>query len=287
MLRITAQDWDDIWREIRRLAPMDDYLADVTAYSRKVGAFFDGSAEEKEEIAVTLERITAHCSAIGLRLSATYAERTAKNVREAPSLWEEVLSKSPKAKRKPRFDFRIVAKTLQERIKDELEGCLLFALNRQDAQLFNLTDNPFDKEVNDKFPGADFDICEAGRCFALERYTSCVFHLMRVTELGIKVLGGRLGMTDARPNWEPVIAKIESELRKEYKEREFKGSTDFLAGALSQFNAVKLAWRNRVMHIGEKYLRQEAKDIFDATAAFMRYLSTELKEGADLRLVNT
>ncbi len=62
------------------------------------------------------------------------------------------------------------------------------------------------------------------------------------------------------------------------RHREFKGATEFLAGALSQFNAVKLAWRNRVMHIGQKYLRQETKDIFDATAAFMRHLAAELRE---------
>ncbi|MFZ1980558.1 MAG: hypothetical protein WAU61_04570, partial [Smithella sp.] len=42
--------------------------------------------------------------------------------------------------------------------------------------------------VNAKFPSASFDIIEAGNCFATARYTACVFHLMRVLEIGLSTL---------------------------------------------------------------------------------------------------
>ena len=35
------------------------------------------------------------------------------------------------------------------------------------------------------FPGASFDVTEAGNCFAFERFTACVYHLMRVAEFGL------------------------------------------------------------------------------------------------------
>jgi hypothetical protein len=38
------------------------------------------------------------------------------------------------------------------------------------------------------------DISEAAQCLALNRPTACVFHLMRVMETGVQILGNRLGI---------------------------------------------------------------------------------------------
>ena len=59
----------------------------------------------------------------------------------------------------------------------------------------------FGTEVKDHFPSATFDIKEAGNCYALSRNTACVFHLMRVLEIGLTVLGAVFGVSLAHTNW--------------------------------------------------------------------------------------
>src|ERR1700687_6353897 len=44
---------------------------------------------------------------------------------------------------------------------------------------------PFGYDVAKAFPRASDDILEATKCYALERYTASVFHLMRAIEIGL------------------------------------------------------------------------------------------------------
>jgi hypothetical protein len=160
------------------------------------------------------------------------------------------------------------------RMMDELKGRTLLSLTSEEAHYF--ADHQFAPVVCEYFPEASFDIREAAKCFALERPTACVFHLMRTTEYGVQAIARFLGMTDPRPNWEPVIAKIDSETKAPYNLRQFKGSTDFLAAVSTHIHAVKVAWRNRVMHVEHKHTMQEAREIYSATRGLMRYLAENL-----------
>src|SRR3990172_2569499 len=65
MLKIAAHDWDEIWRELRQLDPMDAYSIDVKAHVNKVlvAALEGGSA--KDDLANSLEKIASHCTNIG------------------------------------------------------------------------------------------------------------------------------------------------------------------------------------------------------------------------------
>jgi hypothetical protein len=84
MLKIAAHDWDEVWRELRQLNPIADYTLDMKAHMNKVlvASLEGGSA--KQDVPDSLERIASHCSDIGLTLSATYARRSAQQLREAP-----------------------------------------------------------------------------------------------------------------------------------------------------------------------------------------------------------
>jgi len=81
---------------------MADYTIDMKAHMNKVlvASLEGGSA--KEDVANSLERIAAHCGNIGLTLSATYAKRSAQQVREAPSLFEDVSIRAKQPKHKAR-----------------------------------------------------------------------------------------------------------------------------------------------------------------------------------------
>jgi hypothetical protein len=119
---------------------------------------------------------------------------------------------------------------------------------------------------------------EAAKCFAFERPTACIFYLMRVTEFGIKAFADLLGIDDHNPTWEPIIRKVDSELKTDYNKRKFKGSQELLANSSTHLHAVKVAWRNKTMHVEKVNTMEHAKEIYDATAGFMRYLAENLPD---------
>ena len=45
-----------------------------------------------------------------------------------------------------------------------------------------------------KWHNLEYDIVEAGNCYAMGRCTAMVFHLMRVMEFGVQELGVKLGV---------------------------------------------------------------------------------------------
>jgi hypothetical protein len=143
----------------------------------------------------------------------------------------------------------------------------------------------FGVEVAEKFPPSTVDIVEAGRCFALRRNTACVFHCMRVLEVGIRAVSEMVGIADDRPNWEPVIARLDKLLRmdRDHLKRtssdylpEVHDNREFYAGVSAYFNGVKIAWRNRVMHVGVEYTDEHAELILSATRGFMKHLAIRL-----------
>ena len=163
---------------------------------------------------------------------------------------------------------------ITQRLWDELGAKTILMISEVESKYFE--DSQFPVVVFDKFPQVSFDATEAGKCLAMSRPTACVFHLMRVTEYGLHEIGKTLGMKEEKPNWEPIILKIDAELRKPYKEREHKGLRDFLANVSVHMNAVKVAWRNRVMHVDKKHTPEEAIEIYSATCGLMRYISENL-----------
>jgi len=198
-----------------------------------------------------------HCEALGLEFSASQIKRFRESIQ--PGI---------------RYtDIRASLIDIQQRVWDEMEQRKFLALSREDDKYFT---GEFPSAVLERFPEIGFDADEAGKCLALERPTACVYHLMRVTEYALQAIGKQLGIRDERPNWEPIITKIDAELKKPYKERQYKGMSDFLAHVSAHINAVKVAWRNRVMHVERKHTPEEAREIYRATVGLMRYTAESL-----------
>ena len=134
------------------------------------------------------------------------------------------------------------------------------------------------------FPSTSFDAKEAFKCFALGRNTACVFHLMRVLELGLKPLGAIFEVSLEHTNWQPAIGAIEKEIRKMPADQKWKILPDckeqheFFSQAASNFSVLKDAWRNYTAHARGKYDEQEASDILMSVRAFMAKLSNRFTE---------
>ena len=136
-------------------------------------------------------------------------------------------------------------------------------------------DNLFGSEVSACFPSIEYDIEEAGKCLALNRSSACVFHLMRVLEVGLYTMAEDLSIENIQENWQNTIEQIEKAIRGLPKPDERKAS---YADAATHFMYVKDAWRNRTMHVGRVYTDEKAQQIFDNTKGFMQALATRLSE---------
>lgn len=174
-------------------------------------------------------------------------------------------------------------RSARRQILDELESMIFLRIPSEHIEYYK---NPkaFGDEVYQKFPGARLDIQEANNCFATDRYTACVFHLMRVAEHGLRALTKKLKIkfkvAVEFETWERIIKAIETETQKiagQPKTLKRQADLEFYSGAAAQFRYFKDAWRNHVMHTRTNYYDQEALMIMLHTRDFMRHLALKVK----------
>jgi HEPN domain-containing protein len=166
---------------------------------------------------------------------------------------------------------------LKQTILAELQTRLFYGVDPFCARYF---ENPelFGTEVFYAFPSANEDICEAGNCLALERGTACVMHMQRAMEAALKVLAKDLGI-EQQKDLGGYLRRIEEELESRFKKARARTVEEqFYSEARVTFDAVRRAWRNPSMHVGENYSPDRAEEILISVRAFMRHLATKLRE---------
>ena len=167
--------------------------------------------------------------------------------------------------------FQNALNELHVRISDEMEDHLFMHIPADRAMLYK-QDELFGKDVNAKFPAVQFDIVEAGNCYAAGRGTAVVFHLMRIMETGVQAFGTKLGVPLAdEKNWQNIL----DEVNKAIKALPSKDpNTVKMSQISSNLYAVKLAWRNEVMHPKDTYTLEEADNLIRQVKIFMQQLAT-------------
>jgi hypothetical protein len=175
-------------------------------------------------------------------------------------------------------------KSLSEVFMRELETYLFFHVPSDKADFITQT-NLFGQAVADNFPSANLDIEEAGKCIAFGRNTACVFHLMRVMEIGVKTFALGLGILakikTAQPSWGEVLRLTNEEIQRQNKGNDPAWTPDkrsFFENIQADLMTVKNAWRNTTMHVENIYDEERAEDIFNAVKGFMRHLAKHLDE---------
>jgi len=157
---------------------------------------------------------------------------------------------------------------------DELEERKLFVMTPQYASYLEAGAPLFGENVFESFPAANNDITNAGKCLALGCGTACVMHLMRVLEAGLRGIAKPLGIEN-KNDWGTYLREIDAALKRREKASGKRTPDEhFYADACAHFGNLRVAYRNRTMHVGDEYSTDRAEEILIATRAFMRHLAT-------------
>ncbi len=176
--------------------------------------------------------------------------------------------------REMQVEFEHVLEHLLRTVEATLRSRVMLVLSLDDQRLYHDHMPLFGYDVFKKFPDAERDISEAGKCLALDRTTATVFHLMRAMELALRALALKLEATITKPSGEflPWLA-IVGEVKKKIDAMPVGSAKDDWTEIHNLLWGVGKAWRNTTMHPAMTYTSEDAETIFDAVKGFMRHLA--------------
>lgn len=161
----------------------------------------------------------------------------------------------------------------------EMVGLVYFEIPSDDVHYWE-EKKPYTPVVYKQFPKAAWDIEQASKCIAVNRYTACVFHLMCAIDVAIQRLAMRFKVkVTLSMSWKIILDKLGTKIDQKYPSKLPQGRTPLttrqrLKGArykevLLLLDRVREAWRNDTMHSRRQYDDQEAIEIFEAVGTFM------------------
>lgn len=159
------------------------------------------------------------------------------------------------------------------RLRDELQEPRFYAIAPSKLDFVRPYTPFFPYEVTGAFPTANKDLSEAALCYAFERNTACVFHLMRALEIALKAFAEKLGAEFELKNWGSILSSIGQRLDKS------RNSED--AEILVHLRNIKNAWRNSTMHVERDYDAEQTSEILRTTKNLMLHVAKRLQQAGN------
>lgn len=187
----------------------------------------------------------------------------------------------------PESDWLAVVTLLEELrhgVIDVAKSHRFLMLSPDDTEFF--LEPPISEGTLEKLPMIEADIIEAGKCYALDRWTASIFHSMRVLEIGLRIMAAKLGVKPLA-NWYDLIKGCEKaieEISLDTHGTDWRQEKHFYAEAATDFRHFKDAWRNYAMHVGDprkgvrQYGKSEAWRVLTHVRSFMEHLSTRVSD---------
>jgi hypothetical protein len=177
----------------------------------------------------------------------------------------------------------MAVKEAHGRIIDELSAVYFFHVPIAREEFY---DKPWCGEtVENAFSKAINDIQEAGKAYALGRWTAAVFHAMGILQRGLYALASDVDVKFSAgfelENWKNIIDAIQSRVDKllEGTEQQRKSilkdqTLAFYSQVAMEFQYFRNAWRTHVAHLRETYTEEDARIILDHVKQFMNKLAS-------------
>jgi hypothetical protein len=146
-------------------------------------------------------------------------------------------------------------------------------------------DKLFGERVYEAFPQAREDVKSAGNAIAAELYTASVFHLMRVSEYGLRALARRLRvrLTDKhRPqrleyaDWNRIIDACKGQIsasRKLSHGPKKQNALELYSEMADRCEYIKDIWRNEASHTRRAYACHDVLGALERVKGFMVLLA--------------
>jgi len=154
---------------------------------------------------------------------------------------------------------------LMQGLADELQGQLFLAIRPARAKFYRMKGTFLGSNTISRLRDVETDALEAGNCFALGRYSSCAFHLMRIMEHVTYQFAEKVRAT-TNPNEDTfgdILGKIRTKIsewdrgrRPSPVKKKYFACYESIAHLCSR--------RNDIMHIREHYSEERANDLMGA-----------------------
>jgi hypothetical protein len=147
---------------------------------------------------------------------------------------------------------------LLKRINDELRGKLFFLVPSSRARFYRLNETLLGRDLLDKLPSLNEEAFEAGNCFALGRFTACVFHLMRLMETIVYKFATKLDapFKVGEDTWGPILERVKTKIEgmpRGLIKKKYSSCYKLLDGVRE--------WRNDLIHRQQNYSEERARDL--------------------------
>lgn len=232
------------------------------------------SPQNFQELIERADALEKKLRELALPVGADSAKRVLDTLRAVSPLKDGRFGLAGEQKFRVNRGIQMISNSLDSELRDKL----FIVVPSDKSAYFQPREPLFNPAVIAKFGGQTEDMFEAGNCFALGRWTACVFHLMRLLEVGVQRFGELLGVTliDSRGKekvWQNILDEANKAIRALDQNAE---KTKGYAAISANLYSVKLAWRNEVMHPKDTYTEEQARGVFDAARTFMAELASVL-----------
>lgn len=157
-------------------------------------------------------------------------------------------------------------RALRESVGEELAEETLFKLSPDDADLLAVSEDAGQSGIVQGYPVAAFDLEEAARCLAFERWTAAMLHMGRALDEVLLVVASRHGIMPLR-DWAQLI--------KEFDQRVEQLPVD---GRVPWFEArllleqLRAGWGNEARTAPDRATEESARACFAALTGFVHKL---------------
>lgn len=169
---------------------------------------------------------------------------------------------------------------LQFDMVSELRGQVFLSVHPSRRSHYIDNGSTFGAEVEAAFPETTAEIKSANRCFALDEWTACVFHLMRALEIALHKLAKQLGVSQFSSieleNWKNILDAAEKKIKaleQQPKSPSKDAELQYYGETMAHYRSTKDAWRNHVAHARTNYDEGQAMSILNHVREFMALLA--------------
>jgi hypothetical protein len=171
----------------------------------------------------------------------------------------------------------VIGRSLINIFLDDLAKHLFLSIPPNRKTLYMQNSPLFGDAVALKFGVAAEEITRAGQCLALDQWSACVFHCMRVLEHGLEPMATRFQADFGKASWHVILTSIENGLTalrgKPHKTPQEEDDITHYSEAAIQFRHFKDAWRNHAMHGRDSYDEAKAQTVFIAVRSFLQKMA--------------